>query len=274
MDAATQTPSISLPHIVWIGEVDDAAGRTAFESLTQSATVTRWEEAQGIAASGRWLPCDLIVVAAARWGQIEPSALAQARWTWPLAGVIELAGMWCEGEGRAGRGIPGALRVYQRDWPAFWMGQLAHWRQGESPVWSLPVAMGEEDRALERKLPQSIVPRSAAVCSAGPKLAALISDALLAAGLSPFQVSDVQKSLDAELIVWDIGQAGGDSSSQVRAARLANPTASIVLLADFPRSDFTRQWLDAGATVVLGKPFYLDELVTACAAAPSAAHTL
>lgn len=262
------------PQVVWIGERSDALWRTAFDTLAQSATITRWEDAQGIAARGRWLPCDLIVVAAARWGEIEPSALAQARRTWPLAGVIELAGMWREGEGRAGRGSPGALRIYQRDWPAFWMGQLAHWRQGELPMWSLPVAMGEEDRALERRSPRSLAAQIAAVCSAGPKLATLIADALLAAGLSPFQVSDVQKLLDAELIVWDLGHADSDLSSQVRAARLANPTASIVLLADFPRFDFTRQWLDAGATAVLGKPFYLDELVIACQMASSAAFAM
>lgn len=261
------------PQVAWIGEVDAAAWSAAFDTLAQNAIVTRWEDAQGIAARGEWLPCDMIVLVASRWGQIDPSALAQARQTWPLAGVIELAGAWREGEGRAGRGVPGALRIYQRDWTAFWTGQLAHWRQGELPMWSLPVAMGEEDRVLERKSPQSLAPRSAAVCSACPKLAAFISDALLAAGLSPNQVNDVQKSLDAELIVWDLGHANGDLSSQVRAARRDNPTATIVLLADFPRSERTRQWLEAGASAVLGKPFYLDELIATChASAATTAH--
>ena len=81
---------------------------------------------------------EVIVFFHSRPLSVRQHSLRDLRKTAPLAGVVVVAGSWCEGELRTGRVWPGVHRHYWYEFPAWWSRQVALRAAGRCPEWAKP----------------------------------------------------------------------------------------------------------------------------------------
>ncbi len=174
----------------------------------------------------------------------------------PLAGVVVVAGSWCEGELRTGRVWQGVHRHYWYEFPAWWRRQIALRAAGRCPEWAKP---------SESRTPPSICqprPTSDLVVLRTPNSATAetLADQLQVAGHGIVLQSPGRRSQPvrgATLGIWDGGQlndAEAQDLSRFCTDLRANRVPVIALL-DFPRRDSVDRALQLGAATVLGKPW-------------------
>lgn len=221
------------------------------------------------------LPPELVLLAQARPGVDDPSQLERLRAVAPLTRVVVVAGSWCEGELRTGRPAAGVVRLYWYEFAHWWRAAVAEWDANETPAWSEPlddVRAGQETTVVALRERDDVVPTEGGV---------LVVDAVdfavfetLTAVLAPFGWScEWQPRHRPELAVvttmvaaiWDGGQlSDGELAALCEfAARVhsANAAAPVIVLLDFPRVEHLQAVRDAGAAVVLGKPYQVARLV-------------
>jgi len=213
-------------------------------------------------------------------GEHRAKDLERLRRRLPLARYVVILGSWCEGEGRSGEPLPGALRYYWHQWLSSAEDQLRLLRAGENRAWSLPPTATDEDLILaEVDAITAARGQRAENSDAGkiaPVLLVMSRDYSVfewlrsAAGLwgmtakwrrcgTGFQplpdrtaalVIDVER--DGELPPRHLGRFQAKTGDDV--------PVPIVLLMGFPRSHDLNRYFRAGATAVLSKPCALRDL--------------
>ncbi|TWT95818.1 hypothetical protein Pla108_28950 [Botrimarina colliarenosi] len=168
------------------------------------------------------------------------------------ARLVQLLGVWCEGEGRTGRVVEGVQRVFWHAWPSWWrQWTAAH----TSPPDSHAVS---QSAAFQRTTPQRLV----RIDTPDGALAGGLQAALDAQGI-PATWSRRSLAVGADAIVWDGMQFGGREAVRLAAvcgaARLER--VPVVVLLDFPRPETVAAVRAIGADAVLGKPFDIAQLV-------------
>lgn len=177
--------------------------------------------------------CKRPVVSPARW-----RALVECQETVTL---VQLLGVWCEGEGRTGKALERFVRVFWHAWPEW----LDRWldRSDEAPpntLFSGPVAIDSPDREL---------------------LSALIAT-LEGDGVFAFGVTNTQATKPA-IILWDGAQLrGAEADRLATVCRRADAIrAPVVAMLDFPRPETVAAARALGVTTVVGKPIDRNALL-------------
>jgi len=186
---------------------------------------------------------DLTVVACRR-PLVTPDAVAELAAAGP---VVQLLGVWCEGEGRTGRVVPDAERVFWHAWPAWW-------RRKTDAAESLAglIRIDTPDREFA---------------------AALL--ATLGEIGCPAIASRSTRTTAPSVVLWDGAQLDGREADRLdRVCREARRCgAGVVAMLDFPRPETVAAVRAIGATAVLGKPFQRVDLLAALRSAAALATT-
>ena len=180
----------------------------------------------------------------------------------PLAGVIVVAGSWCEGELRTGRVWPGVHRHYWYEFPVWWSRQVALRLAGRCPEWAKPSESVTSD-LIRRPRPISdfVVLRTP-----NSATAETLADQLEVAGYGITLQSPgrrVQPVRGATVGIWDGGQLNDTEARDLSrfCTDLRANHAPVIALLDFPRRDSVDRALQLGAAAVLGKPWLNADLL-------------
>jgi hypothetical protein len=211
---------------------------------------------------------ELVVIAQARPGPVSQGEVESIQHRYPLAGVVAIAGSWCEGETRTGRPWPGVKRFYWYEFPAWWRQQLALRNAGLCPDWSRPTSETLRSSAISN--PQSTIhnrrPGIILLSAANRYIADALADVLHHAGYATIWYPPGRPMLvvrGAIAGIWDGGQLDDREANHLAAFchTLARDAAPVVALLDFPRCDRYEVAQQCGAAALLGKPWINADLI-------------
>jgi hypothetical protein len=217
-------------------------------------------------------PPELVIVAQSRPGDVTHREVKLIQQRFPLAGVVGLLGSWCEGETRTSNPLPGITRIFWYDFPLWWRRQLALRAAGLCPDSARPFQSDSPSRnpksihpALQvfRNCPGVVVLRTQYSSTAQ-----VLSDVLTRAGFATVHQPRGQLHpfvRGASAAIWEGAQLNdwevADLSDFCR--RLSRDATYVIALLDFPRRDRVARAHEAGAAVVLGKPWHNADLIGA-----------
>src|SRR5436190_3850782 len=141
--------SVSLPVLI-VGPHEQSEFRRPVDDLLGRGALLagNFRGALEIVESG-YAPA-VVIVFQSRPGQFSTSNFDELRRACPLARIVRVLGPWMEGELRTGRPVPGTLRVYWHETPAFIAHQLQHLATGGISAWTLPITANEQDRLIAK----------------------------------------------------------------------------------------------------------------------------
>ncbi len=208
---------------------------------------------------------DQIVVAQAQPGRFSNRDLEILHARWPLAPIVGLLGPWCEGEIRSGKPWPGVPRIYWHQWrPRFERYFVA---SPESAPWRMPKSAADTESMLARRLPNSRVSVSAIV-DATARRYEFLADMLTTLGMCVHDAKDdargpasCRSNAAHYALLFDSPQLGPAACDRLRHLNeVWSPLATIVST-DFVRYHELDEWHKAGASILLARPWLLDDLV-------------
>ena len=281
MSVKTTKPT-ERPHVCLVGEHGHADFAGVVDLLHGEAELS-------FDADTRTCP-ELIVVARSRPGVVSVRYVEQLRRAAPLAGVVALLGSWCEGQARASRPVHDALRLYWYEFAPWWRRQLELRTAGGCPDWARPAE--EKLRShLRHNLDATLCTRYSvrgarlAACKGlivleAPRweTAETLALVLERAGYSTLWHPPGGKVPFVRGVaagIWDGSQLDDREAHDLAmfCSRLARESAPVIALMDFPRRDRCEIAGQAGAAVVLGKPWNNADLMTSLDAAIQNAQT-
>ena len=222
-------------------------------------------------------PPELILLAQPRPGAVNSHDVERLRSLAPLTRLIVVAGSWCEGELRSGQPLPGVIRLYWHELPAWWRVALARRTAGECPPWSGPLddlRAGQLIREGEAPAepfattePRGQVVIDALDYHAFDALAAALATDGWQATWQPRRCTVVWSSDGSAgaiaVGIWDGGQLNdGELAALTQfCSRCAENLAPVLVLLDYPRHEHLEMIRNAGAATLLGKPYQLPLLL-------------
>ena len=254
--------------ILLIGESNRAEFRDSRQSIERWAAVHEFADADAAAtalAEGQLAP-DVIVFAPSFPGRFSHSAVDRLRRLAPLARIVGLMGTWCEGEMRSGTPWPGAVRVYWHQWVARCRRELRRLSTGEPCSWMLPPTATEEERLLADSVQLGRPHRGAVLIhSQRPEMAEWLSAACRQRGFATvWRRSGTSPRVEgAAAAIFDATDCGPEECEQLRRLAADVNPAPVIALVSFPRIEDKEAATSAGATVVLSKPLWLNDLLEA-----------
>lgn len=215
------------------------------------------------------MPPELVVIAQSRPGSVAASVVDEQRRLSPLAGIVVLAGSWCEGELRTGKPWPGVERLYWYQFPSWWNRQLALRAAGRCPVWARPgegqLRIADCGLCVERRNGVQNNAGLVGISTRCREAADVIGDVLRRAGYAtvwnlPGRSPTIRGAVAG---IWDGGQLSDHEATELSrfCSRHSMDAAPVIALLDFPRRDRVDQALELGAVAVLGKPWRTEGLI-------------
>jgi CheY-like chemotaxis protein len=205
-----------------------------------------------------------LIVLAQRWpGEFSERQSDLLRRVAPLARISELLGSWCEGQTRTGDPLSATLRYYWHQWIARLAPEFARAERGECPGWALPTTVTDEERLLALEYPRPTLDRGLlTIHTRGAETAAALCAAAASRGFGAVwirsrrmpQVSGVRAA------IWTAARGAAEEARELAEWRAILGGVPIVALVNFPRIEDRELLLAAGATLVVSKPFWLDDL--------------
>ncbi|HEY2146884.1 MAG TPA: hypothetical protein VGH32_03040, partial [Pirellulales bacterium] len=192
------------------------------------------------------------------------AALSRLRRATPLACVSELLGSWCDGTSRSGDKPSGTLRLYWHQWLARLLPEFARAAGGECPLWGLPATATDEERLLTLGPPPQpsgdrglLAIRTACEESAGSLATAAASEGFSTVRIHGPRTPHIT-GIRATICVATLA-AEHEAAELVKWRTIAGD-GPIVVIVSFPRIEDCNRLLEAGASVVVSQPFWLDDL--------------
>jgi DNA-binding NarL/FixJ family response regulator len=206
---------------------------------------------------------DVIVTAQSFPGQLSSEQTDRLTRLAPLSRIVRLLGSWCEGEARSGQPPPAAVRVYWHQWDVRARRELRRLIEDQCPSWGLPVTATDEERLLQSSSQQLQLRHGiVAIRACGFAMEDWLSAACRERGYSTVRLRSPNYTPieGANAAIFDAMDLEGDELDQLRNLVEALSDTPIIVLLDFPRIEDHRRAIAAGATAVLSKPVYLDDL--------------
>ncbi len=251
-------PTCFLPPVVLVvGDTDHADFRDVTELLRAEVRLVNTTDVSP----------ELIIFVQSRTGSVDRQSMEAMRRSTPLAGIVVIAGSWCEGEPRTGRPWPGVQRIYWYEFPAWWQRQLALCAAGLCPDWLRQDEWQFRGAAPVRKLGDSRHRPGVVLLRTSDRTTAdALADVLHRAGYASIRElpGRAKASVRGAIAgIWDGGQLNDCEANDLSrfCRRLANDNAPAVAILDFPRRDRVEHAVQSGAFTVLGKPWVNAELI-------------
>ena len=265
----------SVPVILCVGRVKRSEFHEVLPILEPwGRLVTSLDTSEALAVLAREASTpDVIVIVQSYPGEFTNSQIDALRRVAPLARLVAVLGTWCEGEMRTGSPWPGAVRVYWHQWPQQGRRELESLMAGRDSLWNLPPTTSEEERCLavgiRRDCCESARP-SPEFSSVAPLVEIVteqfdVFDCLAAACRDRGyrfhwrrSRSDPHRDPPAAILFDAAGEADLELARfrQFRAGR----SVPAVVLMDFPRIADRNRFLRAGASGVVSRPYFWEDL--------------
>ncbi|QDT68406.1 hypothetical protein MalM25_13280 [Planctomycetes bacterium MalM25] len=239
------TPAEGTIQALWVGPTKTTEFAPCHAALAERAELTHLDHPDSFDAS-RHTGYDLIIASCER------PVVAPSQWQPLLKGdqsaeLVQLLGVWCEGEGRTGKVLPRFERVFWHAWPGWldnWLHRNANKESNAAnlgPVeLSGPVAIDSPDRELVAGL-----------------IATLTGEGVFSYGIRKAQTPR------PVVVVWDGAQLRGSEADRLAAVcrRADAIDTPVVAMLDFPRPETVAAVRALGAAAVVGKPIDRDALL-------------
>lgn len=253
-----------VPRVLFIGNEHEAEFAETAEWLRKRTCVSFVREMDRIRTRSAEL--DYMLLAQSRPGQISGHDVARLHALWPLTPQIALLGSWCEGETRTGKPWPGIPRIYWHQWRPRLERYLFD-SPGNAP-WRQPRSASETELSLVScRSKTQVSPRSVILsCSANSRDS--LTEALQLVGTEVIPVSGLARADAAgkdhprtgRILVFDTPQLGPKSVETLRTLISRWQPEGCVISTDFLRVNELLEWRKAGATIVLARPWLIDDL--------------
>lgn len=207
-----------------------------------------------------------IVIAQAHPGVFRAADIELIHRTVPLAPLFALLGPWCEGEIRTGRPWAGVQRVYWHQWrPRFERFFFPE------PAAGVPRRLPKSAADTEQLFADSRRPKVQAmevVVDCSPARLPSLVEAMSAVGFrariafaEPRESSRAHNSgLPSPVFLLDVAQFGEQGLRQLRCGDDRWRPRAIVVSTDFVRFHEAERWRESGASIVLARPWLLEDL--------------
>jgi CheY-like chemotaxis protein len=206
----------------------------------------------------------LLIVLAQRWpGEFTERQSNRLRRVAPLARISELLGSWCEGQTRTGDPHPATLRHYWHQWIARLAPEFARAERGECPVWGLPSTVTDEERLMALEHAQPKVDRGLlTIHTHAAEMGAALCAAAARRGFGAIWIRSRRMPAvsGVRAAIWDAKCGAAAEAGELAELRAALGRMPIMALVSFPRVEDREMLLASGASHVVSKPFWLDDL--------------
>ncbi|MBI1900521.1 MAG: hypothetical protein HYS13_05335 [Planctomycetia bacterium] len=277
------------PVVLLVGAVDLPELREVHRGLESLAAARRIDLhtsgslPEALAAIEAGLFPDLIVLVQSRPSVFADDQLDALRRLAPTAGIVGIAGTWCEGEGRSGRPWPGAVRWQWHQAATRLAREIERMLAGACPSWGLPSTATADDQLfheVEGEGPGGSASRRAervvAIASAHRAMEETLrlfcrELGMTAVGVhlgvhtlqgrgAPATTGDSARLAGLAAAIWDGSDAEAEELQQLaQFIALVRPAPVIVLLS-FPRAETMDRLAKLGVAAVLAKPLLLADL--------------
>ncbi len=213
------------------------------------------------------VPPELVLLAQPLPGSYHQKHIGQLQVLVPLTRIVVVSGSWCEGGMRTGIKLTGVLRLYWHEFGPWWTLAQKSFEAGLCPPWSVPLDGPQAGRVAPNLNPASHpLDFPVAICAADYSVYETLAAALTAYDLNTAWTPPTQKIGPDQKFsagIWDGGQLSPQELVSLTnfSRQLQLHNAPVVALLDYPRVEHVEQIQKAGAAMVLGKPYVVDELV-------------
>ena len=210
----------------------------------------------------------VIVVEQPRPGRLSAAEFDELQRAAPLARIVRLLGDWMEGELRTGRPQPGTLRAYWHEVATRLQQDFQNLNAGRKSNWTVPTTANDQERLLAAvgdsyafSNPQS-PSKSIAVYAQHRETAESLTEMCTQCGWHGEWLREHQLAapIVVDAILVDSVRGVPAAIASIGKLRPVAGTTPIIVLVGFAREDELRELRAAGASVVIRKPFLVDDL--------------
>ncbi len=252
-------------EVLYVGDSGWREFRHVHQWLAERSTLTTAADlsaALSLVERGQFEPA--LVVLAQRWpGEFSGPRIERLRKAAPLARLSELLGSWCEQPARGVEPVTGTLSYYWHQWVPRMAPEFALQAGGESAHLDF-ASDGHGRRALARCF--GAAPRQhqglLAIHTRDSDTAAALCDAAAGRGFAAVWLRGPQMSHLAGVRagIWDAANSSPTEAHEMNQWCGALGGVPIIALVGFPRVEDRSRFSDAGAAVIVSKPFWLDDV--------------
>ena len=208
---------------------------------------------------------DLVVVAQSRRDQYSNDAIEKIQAQFGATPIVAVLGSWCEGELRSGKPWPGVHRVYWHQWMGRFETFVEQLKQNGITNWHEPRTSTVADQI---QLPRAKVEESRIQCVGvsawtQPNFE-FLQDAINQMGWTTRWVErstwDASTNQIFDPICVDADSYTPDVDKRLDWLKSEFPTATFVMVLNFPRPQDVEELSNRGILQVVSKPFELNDL--------------
>ena len=218
---------------------------------------------------------DMIFILQSYSGQYSQSELGKILNKYPITPIICVLGAWCEGEQRTATPLSGIKSIYVHHWQTEGENEFKRFVAGEFSTFELFPVVSREEIFLETSKRRSIgkfgagkkawIYNEKKMIGSDSEMNRLLFEILQSASFSVEYIdwSGVTDEADfPDAIFWDLNEAPLEQVGEIiTELRKANTETKIIVLQNAPRVEEKRFLCDAGADLVVAKPFELTSLL-------------
>lgn len=253
--------------LLWIGDLENTAEFRHVTTVIQK-NIELWhlptvDAALHAATSSDPEPI-VICLSETHPGQIHDAEVLHLTRRWPLSKIVVVGSCLADGQRRSGPSLHGVLQVPWHDLPSRIIAWLHRLESGQPSSLADAPSFRRDERwlldATTRKTPHTALNQPTqvrvTVAASTDTTAEAVSELVTAAGgIVQRTVTGKPPIQDAtDVVIWDLHDSPELQLEWIRLLTCQNPYRIIALLCSFPRSESAQAAMDAGATVVLGRP--------------------
>jgi CheY-like chemotaxis protein len=209
--------------------------------------------------AGQSVPPDILLLAESRPGIWTDRELGRLRQAAPLARIVRLSGVWCEGQARSARPPAGSLSIAWHRLAVWLRRELLE--QSARGFLSAPLTATSEDLQLAQP-PRARSTKNIRIAIQAPRAAGASAWATMCQGLN-YQVAIISSRMPsnscADIVLWDCEPRDLADAAAVRRLIAAAAGKPVIALCGFARPDDVRMAQQQGVAAVLAKPLVVAD---------------
>ncbi len=259
--------TLTLPLLL-IGDVTGSELREIAETVS-SCDINVSPDIDGALAMIRDGYSPAVIVVEQPWpGRISAGDFDELRRAAPLARIVRLLGTWMEGELRTGQPQSGTLRAYWHESATRIAQDIRNLCAGRKSNWTMPTTANDQERLLEAFGDSCTFPKpqspaiSIAIYAQHRETAESLTEICTQCGWHGEWLREHQLAapIAADAILVDSVCGVPAAIASIRKLRPIAGTTPIIVLVGFAREDELLELLAVGASIVIRKPFLVDDL--------------
>ena len=253
-----------------VGDVGVSEMRDVHRSLDQVTKLDQAATSQIAVTERPQNDPQWIVLLQSRPGAIDQSDVESLHREFPLARLIEVAGVWSEAVTVKGPQLDGVYRVYWHEFPMRLAAAIWRHQAGGDGGWTFPRTASSSDLLMEPdgmdlshlQFPSDSISVVAETRTDFESIEMIVSQFGCQSNWIQLNRQTTNNVPADHVLVWNCGPWNDKTDEQRRVLESAVPKFQRLLLLDFPRADHVGSTMKSG-WFVLGRPFHRQDVVFA-----------